>query len=264
MIYVVLPIYNEADNITQQLEAIDVLLRQVEVPYHVIAVNDGSRDGSLGALEALQQRLPVTIVTHEVNRGVGEAFRSGFRELFKRLEDDDVVITMDADNTQNLRSMRMILQKIDGGYDVVVGSCYGRSGGRLIGVPWQRHVMSWLSNALYRTVFPIQGVSTYTGFFRGYRGAALKHLAHLNGEGLIAAPGFTAMAELLLELRRMPLFIIEIPMIVHYNKKAGASKLRVLPTIREHLRLVRRFMLSRVRTETAIPEAVPELMGKHR
>src|SRR5262245_13841651 len=79
-VIVVLPVYNEQDNIGRLLDRIDEHLRESFLQYEVIAVDDGSADRSLAILEQHAQRLPIRICRHGVNQGLGPTLRDGLAD----------------------------------------------------------------------------------------------------------------------------------------------------------------------------------------
>jgi len=94
-ITVVLPIYNEADNLEQLLG--DLAETFCGLRYRIIAVDDGSTDGSVQVLEHASERLPVEILRHETNLGLGSTIRDGLYRAARTSEPDEVIVTMDAD-----------------------------------------------------------------------------------------------------------------------------------------------------------------------
>src|ERR1022692_510494 len=76
MIFFIIPVYNEATNLPELLSSLHNWSLSRNEPCHVVAVDDGSRDATAEILRAYRD-LPITLVTHEVNRGVHEVFRSG-------------------------------------------------------------------------------------------------------------------------------------------------------------------------------------------
>ena len=233
-IFFVLPAYNEEPNIERQLTTIRGLMERKGFEYTVLVVDDGSHDGTAAAVQALAGIMPVRLIQHNVNRGVGKAFQTGFEAVMESAGNDDIIITMDADTTQNLRTVELMVEKINAGYEVVLGSTFA-PGGMMIGAPFNRYVLSWVCNLMYRILFPIRGIHTYTGFYRAYSGAAIRQSYEHFGDRLIKSSGFVVMAELLVKFRQIPLFITEVPMIMRYNLRGGPSKMPVLRTIGTHL-----------------------------
>src|SRR5574337_836487 len=96
-IFVALPVYNEAARLQTLLERIGVVLDGRA--YRIVAVDDGSRDGSDAILAQARTQLPVEIITHPVNRGLADTLYDGLRWVAEHSPPDDVVVTMDADDT---------------------------------------------------------------------------------------------------------------------------------------------------------------------
>ena len=134
MIYFLMPAYNEETEIESRLRRIADLMTQKGLPFEIWVVNDGSQDRTVPIIQALSKELPVQMINHEVNRGVGVAFSNGLRELAKIAKADDIIITLDADNTHNLKTVEFMIKKIEEGYEVVIGSCF-TTGGMMVGVP---------------------------------------------------------------------------------------------------------------------------------
>jgi dolichol-phosphate mannosyltransferase len=239
-----MPAYNEETEISPRLRSITGLMKQKGFPFEIWVVNDGSDDQTARILEEASREIPVHVIHHQTNQGIGIAFLNGLKELQKMAEDDDIIITLDADNTHNLKTVEFMLKKIDEGYEIVIGSCF-TTGGMMIGVPLVRYLLSYVSNLVYRLMFHVKGIRTYTGFYRAHTGAAIKVAFEKFGDRLIEVNGFAAMAEMLIKFRQIPLFMTEVPMIIRYDLKGRASKMRVPATIREHLGVILRNLFKR-------------------
>jgi dolichol-phosphate mannosyltransferase len=146
---------------------------------------------------------------------------------------------MDCDNTHPPRLILRMLERIDDGYDVVIASRF-QPGARVIGVPWTRQLYSVGARWLFQLLFPIRGVRDYTCGFRAYRTESLRAAIAKYGDGLISETGFSCMADLLLKLRTLPIEMTEVPLELHYDRRGGGSKMRVLRTIRQTLGLLLR------------------------
>lgn len=228
-VLVVLPVYNEEANIGRLLDKIQEHLSDSFIPYHVVVVDDGSSDRSLEILNEYSQKQPIDVYHHVVNQGLGATLRDGLTFAVMAANDKDVIITMDADETHTpgliLRMIRMIRE----GHDVVIASRY-QPGAVVRGVPVHRRFISWSGSWLMRVLFPTHGVRDYTCGYRAYRAAVLKEaLAKYRGD-LVNQDGFQCMVDILLKLRRMPLIFGEVPMVLRYDLKQGASKMRLFRT----------------------------------
>ncbi|MBI3079503.1 MAG: glycosyltransferase [Deltaproteobacteria bacterium] len=244
VVYFLLPAYNEEGRIGEQLRTIRELMEKRGAEYEVVVVDDGSVDGTFQEVHDHGGSMSITVLRHAVNGGVGLAFRHGFAAMMQVVRDQDVVVTMDADNTQSLQALEPMLRKIEEGCEVVVGSCLG-PGGEMVGVPLRRRLLTYTCNRLYRLCFGIQGIHTYTGFYRAHSGRAIRLAAERYGQELVEAAGFEAMAEMLIKFHRLRLRMAEVPMILRYDRKGTPSKMRVWITIIEHLRVIARNLMRR-------------------
>jgi glycosyltransferase involved in cell wall biosynthesis len=114
---IVLPIYNESENIPGLYDELMPALEKLGRSFEVIAVDDGSRDDSYAQLKALHARDErLRVVRFRRNFGQTAAFAAGFSRARGK-----VVITMDADLQNDPADIPCLLAKIDAGYDVVSG-----------------------------------------------------------------------------------------------------------------------------------------------
>jgi dolichol-phosphate mannosyltransferase len=242
-VHVVLPAFNEEAGIARLLDRIDESMEESGLAYHVVVVDDGSRDRTPQILRQYAERLPLTIVQHPVNLGLGVAIRDGLIEAQRQAADADVIVTMDADDTHApgliLRMVRMIRE----GHDVVIASRYQR-GSRTIGVPMSRRFLSYWGSWLLRVLFPTRGVRDYTCGYRAYRVEVLRTAIERYGPGFLDQDGFQCMVDILLKLRRMDLVFGEVPVILRYDWKEGGTKMKVAETIWKTLLLLARARFS--------------------
>jgi dolichol-phosphate mannosyltransferase len=241
-VYVVLPVYNEEGRIESLLNHIDEAMEDAAIAYEIVLVDDGSRDGTGKIVRACATRMPIRVMQHEKNRGLGATIRDGLVAAVELAGDRDIIVTMDADDTHApgliLRMVRMIAE----GHDVVIASRY-RQGSRTVGVPFNRLALSHASSWLFRIVFPIRGVKDYTCGYRAYRARVLRESLARYGESFFDQDGFQCMVDILLKLRRMNLIFGEVPFILRYDWKEGGSKMNVSKTVWDTLALLwrRRF-----------------------
>lgn len=114
---VVIPIYNEVENINLLYEQLNESLPQLGREYEIVFVDDGSRDGSLKLLRDLAScDTRVRVVTFRRNYGQTAAMQAGLQAAR-----NDVIITMDGDLQNDPADIGMMLAKIDEGYDLVHG-----------------------------------------------------------------------------------------------------------------------------------------------
>jgi len=235
--FIVLPCFNEEKSIKTLVHSIDELLKP-QLPYKVIAVNDGSQDRTSEVLKDLSSGYPVRVLEHSVNLGLGAALRTGLLAAAEEAFNEDFVITMDSDNTHNPKHVLDML--IAAGYaDVVVGSRYVKGGAQL-NVPLHRVLLSKTINILVRKFFHLPLKDTTSGF-RCFRADFLKRLCRNFRNNIIESNNFVASLELLLKTVHLGGVVAEVPILLDYGKKGSPSKMRLLSTIFSYLALIFRY-----------------------
>lgn len=237
MIRILIPAYNEAENVSSCLNDISTILSQEKENFRLYVVNDGSIDKTPEILEKLKNRLPLVILNHPKNKGVSEAFRTGFRKLAKISKDSDFIILMEADGTSNPNLLKQIISKLRGDFDVVISSRYV-AGGSYKNFPLRRHILSIAANTILKIFFPIPNVKDYTIFYRGYRAATIKKLIKKYGKGFIKTKNYVANAEILIKISSFTKKIIEIPFVYNYGRKKNASAMKILSNTRAYLKFI--------------------------
>jgi dolichol-phosphate mannosyltransferase len=233
---VVLPTFNEATAIGPLLDRICFTLEDEDIQYDVVVVDDGSTDDTAGVVRA-RAKSQVEIVGHEVNRGLGEAIRTGLLRAVERAGERGVIVTMDADSTHLPGLIVRMVRTLNEGFDVVIASRFA-SNARVVGVPLLRRLLSRGACLLFRLRYPITGVRDYTSGYRAYQTEALVKAFTDHGPSLIRASGFSSMVELLLRLRGRGLLMTEVPIVLRYDQKRGHSKMGVGQNVRDLLRML--------------------------
>ncbi|OGS39463.1 MAG: hypothetical protein A2551_00355 [Elusimicrobia bacterium RIFOXYD2_FULL_34_30] len=243
MIYLLLPAFNEADGIEILIKNI---FKQLHNQQHsIIIVNDGSCDNTLNILEKLQSDIKLEILNHEQNLGLGRAILTGINHISATINENDILITMDADNTHPVELMQKLSENINNGNDIAIASRYA-SGGREIGLKKHRKILSSGAGIILKLFFPIKNVSDYTSGYRAYSGRIIKKALNTYGQNLITAPGFTCMAEILIKLSRIGASITETGLELRYDLKKGKSKIKILKTILSYFRLILRLKFEKI------------------
>ena len=150
-ISVFFPAYNDEHTIGTLVEqSISVIERLGFTDYEVIAINDGSEDGTAAVLARLESDLPqLRVITHPKNRGYGGALRSGFSAACK-----DLVFYTDGDAQYDVEELPLLLEKLADDVDVVNGYKVSRSD------VWIRDVVGKLYRSAVRMLFktPIRDI----------------------------------------------------------------------------------------------------------
>jgi dolichol-phosphate mannosyltransferase len=236
-VFVVLPAYNEEDALPHLLDSLIENLSEEQKVYSIIVVNDGSQDRTGEVAESYSQRHPVIAIHNNGNKGLAETMRRGLMEAVSRAGPKDIIVTMDADNTHPAGLALRMIRSIREGNDVVIASRF-REGSQLRGVPFHRVLLSWAASWLFRIFFPIRGVRDYTCGYRAYRADVTKTLIDKYGPEFISERGFSCMIDILLRLREHGVVFTEVPLVLRYDLKPGRTKMRVLQTIIDTLKLL--------------------------
>lgn len=210
---VVLPTYNERENIVAFLRA----LREVTTDVEVLVVDDASPDGTAAVARSLGDELGgIRVLDRPGKDGLGSAYRDGFAQVLA--EGYDVVLSMDADLSHDPSVIPDMLRSLADGADVVIGSRYVPGGGTT-DWPVRRQLLSRWGNAYTRRVL---GLPTHdcTSGYRAYRAPALAAIE----PGTTGAEGYAFLTELVRRLARRGYRIDETP-IVFRDRRHGASKM---------------------------------------
>lgn len=242
-ILAILPAYNEEASIGDLLNNFELVVNQYQLPLRVLVVNDGSVDRTVEVVKKFSGRLQVDLLDNTQNGGLGKVMRDGFKYACLHLNEGDVVITMDADNSHNPNLIPGMIQRINEGSAVVIASRY-RPGSKSHGLSFFRRCTGFLAGSLFMVFAPIKGVRDYTCGFRAYRSELIKRGVDHFGDRLIEENGFSCMVEILLKLNRFHPVCLEVPMVLRYDLKKGGSKMNVRKTIQTTLTVLWHYLFT--------------------
>jgi dolichol-phosphate mannosyltransferase len=169
---VVIPMYNEAENVETTLKRVDDVLGSFPGSFEIIPVNDGSVDGTLDILTRVAEtNRRVKVASYPHNGGRGKALRTGFKA-----STGEIVASIDADLSFTpgdiLRLVNVLKSEPD--VDFVLGSPFA-PGGAVRNVPFHRLWISKIGNKILRYTMPNR-IYYSTGVFRAYRRKVLDAL----------------------------------------------------------------------------------------
>jgi len=239
-IFLVLPAYNEEASLPSLFESCEKQVWLSPYTWRIILVNDGSLDGTVRVAQAWSKRLPIEILLHPENRGLGETIRDGLARAAELAHPEDAIVAMDADNTQPVSLIPRMILGLEEGKDVVIASRF-QPGANVLGLNPFRRFLTLCARLLYAAVLPIPDVRDYTCGFRAYRAGLLQRAFRRYGDSLATERGFACMAEILLKLAALGAIMGEVPMVLRYDQKAGPSKMGVSSTIQASLKLLLRY-----------------------
>jgi dolichol-phosphate mannosyltransferase len=236
---IVLPAFNEEQDLPHLLARIRETLTGQDFRYQVVVVDDGSSDRTAMIAEEAAKDMPLRLVKHGINRGLGMAIQTGLTEAMNLA---DAVLVMDSDNTHDpLYAIEMVERLQQGDVQLVIASRY-QPGSQIMGLSAFRKGLSLGCFLLMKTVVPFKNVRDYSTGFRCYHSSILKRMALAYGEDkLVEESGFVCMLEVLLKLRSIGVRAAEIPYTLRYDLKAGVSKLRIWRTLKRYLAVVNRY-----------------------
>lgn len=226
MIYILLPAYNEEESLPLLIPKIYGILKGIKKDYRLIICNDGSSDRTSQVLKDLAAECPIEIITHKINRGLGETSRDLFEMAAELAGPEDIIIRMDCDNTHEPAIIPAMLSKIEEGFDVVIASRFQPGAGQ-IGLNPYKSVVSYCANIFMKIVFPIGGIREYSCGFRAYRAKIIKAAIDIFANNFIQLKGlgFTCTLEKLVKLKMLGAKFTEVPFLLRYDQKKSQSKM---------------------------------------
>ena len=221
---IVIPLYNEQDNIPTLYEQLTAVLSTLGRSYEILIVDDGSKDKSYDLLKELHEKDPhIHVIRFRRNFGQTAAFSAGFE--YARGE---VIITMDADLQNDPADIPRMLAKMDEGYDVVSGWRVDRKDPYL-----SRRLPSMIANRLISETTSVH-LHDYGCSLKAYRADVVKNI-NLYGELHRFIPAIASW---------QGTCIAELP-VNHRARKFGKSKYGISRTVRVFLDMLTvRFLLS--------------------
>jgi dolichol-phosphate mannosyltransferase len=210
---VIIPTYNEAENIERILRRIAESLPDAGV----LVVDDGSPDGTGDLVKKVAADLSdVHLMARATKSGLGSAYRAGF--VWGMDNGYDVMIEMDADFSHDPGALPALVQPLTQGYDVAIGSRYVK-GGHVPNWARHRHLLSKGGNSYASVVLGLH-VSDSTAGFRAYTAGILRKL----DLEIIRAEGYGFQIEMTYRCKQQGAKIKEVP-ITFVDRVAGESKM---------------------------------------
>ncbi len=211
-VMVVIPTYNEADNLRWIVERLRAAVPEADV----LVVDDGSPDGTGAIADQLARADSQVSVVHRTEKaGLGAAYLHGFAVALER--GYDVVGEMDADGSHQPEQLPLLWQALRDA-DLVIGSRWVR-GGSVVNWPWSRKALSVGGNLYARTLLGIP-VRDVTAGYRLFRRSTLEAI-DLAG---VESSGYCFQADLAWRTTKAGLRVVEVP-IEFVERVRGESKM---------------------------------------
>jgi dolichol-phosphate mannosyltransferase len=209
---IIIPTYNEAENIGELLQAI--IAQNIENLF-IYVVDDLSPDGTGAIVHSLEKNFPVRLLQRAGKMGLGSAYIEGFKKALA--EDAELIFEMDADFSHDPKDIPRMIEAANGA-DLVIGS-RRMPGGSIQGWSLWRHLASRSAMSLSRLVLGLETHDVTSGF-RCYRKSALEqiNLDEINSNG------YAFQEEMVWLCEKLGLKIKEIP-VNFIDRNFGKSKL---------------------------------------
>jgi glycosyltransferase involved in cell wall biosynthesis len=228
---VIVPTYNEADNIDELITQ----LLALPVSLGVLVVDDNSPDGTGQLVDAWIERYPdqVFAVHRSGKFGLGTAYISGFNRAINELQAGRIM-TMDADFSHNPRYIPSMID-LSKKMDIVIGSRYVAGGGSR-NCTWKRIWLSKIANFIARTLLGLQARDATAGF-RLYHRRVLQSIPL----DMIFSSGYSFLVEMLFMCQRRGWNIGEVP-IIFEDRRKGTTKISRQEVFRAQYTVFRLFL----------------------
>ncbi len=217
---VILPTYNEVENVTQVIPAVFQQAAKISGSHelHVLVVDDDSPDGTHAAVKELQRKYKNLHVIGGLKRGLGDAYKRGIKYALKHLS-PDVIIQMDADGQHDPEKLPQFIALSNSGISLVIGSRLA-PGGETPDFSLWRKFLSHFGNWLIRSLGGVRKIHDCTSGFRCIKADVVKECDLTR----LSTRGYSFQSSLLCELVRHNATFIEVP-ILFKPRMHGNSKL---------------------------------------
>jgi dolichol-phosphate mannosyltransferase len=216
---IIIPTYNELNNIAPLLEALQAQFARMAHEMHVLVVDDNSPDGTADVVRYLQGHHANLHLLMGQKAGLGAAYIRGMRPAIEQLG-AEIVFEMDADFSHKPEDVPRLMAQIEGGADFVIGSRYVLGGS--IPEEWGllRRINSIFGNIVARYVAGIYRVRDCTAGFRAIRTSILRRIDFSN----LRVQGYAFQVALLHAAITEKAKVIEVP-VDFIDRAQGESKL---------------------------------------
>lgn len=235
MIYVCIPVHDEARAVGVLLWKIRKVMRELARDYELLVLDDASADGTAATLARYRKVLPLTVIRSEQRLGYARALERLLREATRRAAypKRDVAVTLQGDFTDDPAHLATLIKTIEGGADVVAG-CAPKT----LVVPrslwWARRLAPFALGRIHRR----SPVSDPLGGFRAYRAIVLKKVMREEGAGpLLTSEGWAANVELLGLVAPHARRIEEAEVAPRYDLHVRPTRVQLVQSLRQLLRV---------------------------
>ncbi len=220
---IIIPTYNEAGNIERTVVQLQKVFNTIsDWEMHILVVDDTSPDKTYEKVQQLQKKHDnLHLLINEAKQGLGAAYLKGMDYAFNKLN-SDVVFEFDADLSHDPKKIPLFLEKIEQGYDLVIGSRYIPGGSIPQDWGWHRKFLSQGGNLVIKTILTNFTISDWTTGFRAITEDSYRRIhTELNGQRF---SGYTFQIAFLYKAVQKNMKVVEVPFNFQ-DRTIGKSKI---------------------------------------
>jgi dolichol-phosphate mannosyltransferase len=213
---VVVPTYDEGENIGGMIDR----LLKLDPPLDVLVVDDSSPDGTGQIVLDVASSLPtgrVRLLTRPAKEGLAAAYRDGFTRALEL--GYEAVVQMDADGSHPVETVTELLEALDAGADLALGTRYMPGGGVTKDWAWYRRALSQ-GGSIYSRVILGLPYRDLTGGFKAWRASTLRRIQPIGQD----VSGYAFQIQTTFRAHRLGARIVEVPFIFQ-ERELGRSKM---------------------------------------
>ncbi len=219
LVSIILPVYNEGENITQQITEIEKI---VKIKHEVIIVYDFYEDNTVDPVRKLQKRYKSLILVKNIfGPGLINAVKTGFAKA-----KGGVMVVMPADLADNPNTVNLMYRKINKGFDIVCATRYAK-GGRKVGGGILKTTLSRFAGLLTPLLLGIPTTDIANGF-KMYRRQVLEKIK------IESTGGWEFSMEIVIKAKTLGFTVCDVPT-VWSNRTLGKSKFKLLKWLPKYL-----------------------------
>lgn len=205
-IIISIPAYNEERDIGKTIHEIKEVMKVTSHDYKIMVLDDGSKDHTV----RIAEEQGALVVSHQRNKGLAETFRSEMKECLDRKA--DIIVHTDADGQYDPGQIPLLIQKVQEGYDLVLGS---RFRGRIQHMPFTKRFGNILFSKVLSSLTKVRITDSTTGF-RAFTAEIAREIDFINT--------FTYTQEQIIKAAKQGFKIIEIPVNTKRTRKSRLFK----------------------------------------
>jgi|SRR3989344_2808304 len=206
IIIISIPAYNEERDIGSTLSGIKEIMKHTAYNYKILVLDDGSKDNTA----KIAQEQGAMVISHRRNKGLAETFRSEMKECLDRKA--DIIVHTDADGQYDPGQIPVLIQKVQQGYDLVLGS---RFRGKIQHMPFTKRLGNILFSKVLSSLTKIRITDSTTGF-RAFTAELAREIDFINT--------FTYTQEQIIKAAKQGFKIAEIPVNTKKTRKSRLFK----------------------------------------